>query len=59
MQSAPARNASGTHDFSASDAQFDEITRYFVPPSDEEGFNVVRLAAAPIDEPGLRDGKGL
>ncbi|KDP84597.1 cell division protein ZipA [Cupriavidus sp. SK-3] len=43
-----ARNASGTHAFETSDAQFDEITRYFVAPSDSEGFHVIRheLAAA-------------
>jgi predicted kinase len=37
-----ARNAAGTHDFAASDAQFDQITSYFVPPSEAEGFKVVR-----------------
>jgi predicted kinase len=37
-----ARNAAGTHDFAASDAQFDLITSYFVPPSEAEGFKVVR-----------------
>lgn len=36
------RNAAGNHDFAATDAQFDLITRYFVPPADEEGFNVRR-----------------
>lgn len=35
------RNASGLHDFAASDAEFDLITSYFVPPSEAEGFNVV------------------
>jgi hypothetical protein len=35
------RNADGTHEFAASDAQFDEITSYFVPPSEHEGFEVV------------------
>lgn len=40
-----ARNAAGAHDFAASDAQFDQITRYFVPPSEEEGFTVIRRAA--------------
>ena len=34
------RNAAGVHPFMPSDAQFDEISRYFVPPSAEEGFNV-------------------
>ncbi|MDW3685415.1 ATP-binding protein [Cupriavidus sp. CV2] len=37
-----ARNASGTHPFETSDAQFDAITRYFVAPSADEGFNVIR-----------------
>ena len=35
------RNASGTHDFAASDAEFDLITSHFVAPTTEEGFNVV------------------
>lgn len=37
-----ARNATGTHDFAASDAEFDVITSYFVPPSEAEGFKVIR-----------------
>lgn len=36
------RNASGSHPFAPSDAEFDEITRYFVPPSSDEGFHIVR-----------------
>lgn len=36
------RNAAGTHDFAASDAQFDVITRYFVAPGEDEGFMVIR-----------------
>ncbi|QYG06997.1 ATP-binding protein [Janthinobacterium sp. PAMC25594] len=39
------RNASGLHPFSTSDAQFDEITRHFVPPAASEGFNLVRVTA--------------
>jgi predicted kinase len=35
------RNAIGTHDFAASDAEFEQITRYFVAPADAEGFNVI------------------
>jgi predicted kinase len=35
------RNASGTHDFAASDAEFELITRHFVPPGEAEGFDVV------------------
>ncbi|MDO8065781.1 ATP-binding protein [Janthinobacterium sp. SUN206] len=38
------RNASGLHPFSTSDAEFDAITRHFVPPSEAEGFHVVRIA---------------
>ena len=44
------RNAAGTHDFAASDAQFEQITRYFVPPSEAEGFNVIRHAPASENE---------
>jgi len=36
------RNASGAHPFEPSDAEFDEITRYFVPPASDEGFHIVR-----------------
>ncbi|MDG3441054.1 AAA family ATPase [Nitrospirillum amazonense] len=37
-----ARNAAGGHDFAATDAEFDAITRYFVPPDEAEGFMIVR-----------------
>ena len=37
-----ARNAAGEHPFETSDEEFDQITRYFVPPAAEEGFTVVR-----------------
>lgn len=36
-----ARNASGDHEFAATDAQFDLITSHFVAPTPDEGFNVV------------------
>jgi hypothetical protein len=36
-----ARNAAGAHEYAATDEQFDMITRYFVPPTAEEGFEVV------------------
>jgi predicted kinase len=36
-----ARNAAGAHEFAATDAQFDQITAYFVPPSAEEGLEIV------------------
>jgi predicted kinase len=35
------RNAEDLHPYTTSDAQYDEITRYFVPPSEEEGFEVI------------------
>lgn len=40
------RNEDRAHAFQTSDAEFDQITSYFVPPSAEEGFNVKRYAAA-------------
>jgi len=39
-----ARNTLGNHEFAASDADFEAITSYFVPPQESEGFNVVRYA---------------
>ncbi|MGO4808707.1 AAA family ATPase [Cupriavidus sp. 2MCAB6] len=48
-----ARNASGTHAFETSDAQFDEITRYFVAPSEGEGFHVIRHEPATVAVAGL------
>ena len=42
-----ARNASGEHDFAASDEQFDLITRYFVAPEEQEGFNIIRYQDQP------------
>jgi predicted kinase len=36
-----ARNTAGTHEYETSDADFDLITGYFTPPSEEEGFHVV------------------
>lgn len=36
------RNAAGEHPFTTSDEAFDAITRHFVPPGDEEGFQVIR-----------------
>ncbi|MCM0080847.1 ATP-binding protein [Geomonas sp. Red32] len=35
------RNASGSHPFTLSEEAFDQITRYFVPPSPGEGLNLV------------------
>lgn len=37
-----ARNAEGDHDFAATDAQFELITRHFVPPDEQEGFTLIR-----------------
>ncbi|WP_058959694.1 AAA family ATPase [Type-E symbiont of Plautia stali] len=36
-----ARNAEGEHDFTATNAQFEVISSYFVAPHANEGFNVV------------------
>ena len=35
------RNASGEHPFQVSDAEYEQFSRYFVPPSPDEGFNVI------------------
>lgn len=40
------RNAAGTHDFAASDADYDAITAYFVTPQPDEGFEVVHRRTA-------------
>jgi predicted kinase len=34
------RNAAGLHPFSVSDEQFEAITRHFVPPQADEGFEI-------------------
>ncbi len=36
-----ARNAQGDHPFAATEEQFRQISKHFVPPSPEEGFNIV------------------
>lgn len=36
------RNEDGSHEFTVSDAEFDEITRYFVPPAASEGLTIVK-----------------
>lgn len=36
------RNLEGAHEFAPSDDDFDLITRYFVPPAADEGFEIVR-----------------
>lgn len=35
------RNEAGNHAFVVSEEQFDQITGFFVPPAEDEGFNVV------------------
>jgi predicted kinase len=42
-----ARNADGSHPFTTTEAQFEAITRHFLPPSAEEGFEVVRFLEPP------------
>lgn len=36
-----ARNAAGSHDYAASDAEFDRFTSYFVEPGEAEGFRML------------------
>lgn len=36
-----ARNASGEHPFQTSEAQYELITRHFIPPAPGEGFDIV------------------
>ncbi|MGY5955553.1 ATP-binding protein [Kosakonia sp. BK9b] len=36
------RNAAGQHDFAATEQQFEQITRYFVEPTADEGFQIRR-----------------
>ena len=35
------RNASGTHDYNVSEAEFDLFAGYFIPPDPAEGFQVI------------------
>ena len=37
-----ARNAAGEHRFAATEAQFRQLSKHFVLPSPEEGFNILR-----------------
>lgn len=39
-----ARNAAGDHPYQTSDAEYDQFTSRFVPPSEDEGFRVIRHA---------------
>lgn len=36
-----ARNASGAHPFKVTEEQFHQVTAYFVPPTPDEGFNLI------------------
>ena len=36
-----ARNADGEHPFAATEAQFHQVIKHFLPPQDDEGFTVV------------------
>jgi predicted kinase len=36
-----SRNAAGTHEYAATDAEFDEITSYFTAPTAAEGFDII------------------
>ena len=40
------RNAGGSHEFTVSDAEFDEITSYFVAPTADEAFETTVYRAA-------------
>ncbi|AKL12469.1 TPA: ATP-binding protein [Kluyvera intermedia] len=39
-----ARNAEGAHDFSATDEEFEIITRYFAEPLADEGFTIIEYS---------------
>ncbi|MBS0527478.1 MAG: ATP-binding protein [Proteobacteria bacterium] len=41
LQRLRQRNASGVHEFHVTDAEFEQFTRHYLPPSPDEGFNVV------------------
>ena len=36
-----ARNADGTHPFAATEAQFEQMSRHFSPPTEAEGFTLI------------------
>ena len=36
------RNAQGAHAFAVTEAEFEQVATYFVPPQPEEGFILVR-----------------
>ncbi|HHA2337537.1 AAA family ATPase [Enterobacter ludwigii] len=39
-----ARNAEGMHEFTASDQQFETITRFFAEPTADEGFDIIEYS---------------
>ncbi|WP_147197056.1 ATP-binding protein [Pantoea sp. MBD-2R] len=41
-----ARNQNGEHDFEATEAQYDLISRYFVTPQPDEGFSIIYYDAS-------------
>jgi hypothetical protein len=41
LQRLRERNAAGTHEFQVTDTEFAQFTRFYMPPSPDEGFNVV------------------
>ena len=41
LQRLRARNASGAHEFHVTDEEFAQFTRHYLPPSPDEGFNVI------------------
>ncbi len=42
LQRLQRRNAEGTHPFQVTEAQFHQVSKHFQPPSDAEGFTIVR-----------------
>jgi predicted kinase len=42
LQRLAARNEEGRHEYQVSRAEYDELMRYFEPPSPDEGFTIVR-----------------
>ena len=45
------RNREGAHDFAPSGDDFDLITGYFLPPSPEEGFDIIRYDEVRLQAP--------
>jgi predicted kinase len=41
LQRLRERNASGTHEFHVTDAEFEQFTRHYLSPTTNEGFNVI------------------